>query len=278
MYKDILVHIPSVQSARPVIGAALSLAKRGAGRVDAVAFGYEPVVAQVALDGAAAVATVLEVQQERALEQADAVLSVFEAEAKLSGVTYALRSFTAAPADAPRIIGELSRLYELTVVTQPEPGRSIFDDLIPQSALFNSGGPILIIPYVQKDPVTNDSVLICWNGSREAARAVRDAMPFIVAAKSVRIIAVNERRLDAGEATARALVVHLARQGVASDVEEVTGSGSDVYNSILSRASDYGADLLVMGGYGHSRLREIILGGVTRGVFETMTVPVLMSH
>ena len=277
MFKHILVHVPSTQSARPVIECSTSLAAALGASLDAVAFGYEPVTAELAFEGAAAVAAVVEVQRERALQEANSALAVFEAEAKRSSVPYTCRGYSAMPAQAAETMEGLSRLYDLTVASQPEPAKSVYDDVIPEAVLFNSGGPVLVVPYIHRGPFSAKRIAICWDGSRSAARAVRDAMPFLQQADAVDALSVNEDP-DAVETSCTALVAHLGRRGVNASAQRLTSERANVHNTILSAVADFGTNLLVMGGYGHSRLREFVLGGVSRGIFQSMTIPVLMSH
>jgi nucleotide-binding universal stress UspA family protein len=280
MFKNILVHIPTERSVRPVVDAAVSLAAARRLHLDAIAIGYESMnaVGMVAEGGGAAVAAVMGFEHDRALERADAAISVFEIEAKLANIAYGIRSLVAIPAEAEETMGELARLYDLTVVLQPETSQSGYDNIVPQGVLFNSGGPVLMIPYIHKGPLDARHVGIAWDGSRLAARALRDALPFVTAAQAVTVIAVNEDRHDGSEAHSDQIVSHLARRGVKARLERLTADRDNVHGTILSIAADTNIGLLVMGGYGHSRLKERILGGVTRGIFESMTVPVLMSH
>lgn len=280
MFRNILVHIPSERSVRPVIDVAVSLATARRSHLDAVAIGYESMsAAGMVVDGyGAAVAAVMDVEHERALERADAAISVFEIEAKLANVAYGTRTFAAIPAEAGDTMGELARLYDLSVVLQPEGSHFSYDNIIPETVLFNSGGPMLMVPYIHKGPLDARRVGIAWDGSRLAARALRDALPFLTAAEAVTVIAVNEDRENAGEASSDHVASHLARRGIKSRVERLTADRDNVQGTILSVAADNDIGLLVMGGYGHSRLKERILGGVTRAMFDSTTVPVLMSH
>lgn len=277
MFRNILVHIPSERPIRPVIDVAIALAITRRSHLDAVAIGYESMsaVGMVVEGGSAAVAAVMGVEQERALERANAAISVFEVEARLAKIAYGSRAIAAIPADAEQTIGALSRLYDLTVVLQPEFATASHDNVIPQGILFNSGGPMLMVPYIHKGPLDANHVGIAWDGSRAAARALHDAMPFLMGAKAVTVVAVNE---TAGEASSDQLVGHLARRGIAAQVQRLTADRGNIQSTILSIAAESNIGLLAMGGYGHSRLKERILGGVTRGMFEAMTVPVLMSH
>jgi nucleotide-binding universal stress UspA family protein len=280
MSGNILVHIPSERSVRPVIDVAVSLATARRSHLDAIAIGYESMsaVGMVVEGGGAAVAAVMGVEHDRALERANAAISVFEIEAKLANITYGTRTLATIPAEAEETMGELARLYDLTVVLQPEPSQFSYDNIVPQAVLFNSGGPMLMVPYIHKGPLDARHVGIAWDGSRLASRALRDALLFLTAAQAVTVIAVNEERRDDSEANSDQIVSHLARRGIKARVERLTADRDNVHGTILSMAADTNIGLLVMGGYGHSRLRERILGGVTRGIFESMTVPVLMSH
>jgi len=277
MFRNILVHIPSERQVRPVIDVAVGLTMAHPCHLDAVAVGYESIgaAAMVVDGGSAAVASVMGFEEQRALERANAAISIFEVEAKLANIAYGTRALAMIPADAAEAVGELGRLYDLTIVLQPDASNATYDSLIPQGILFGSGGPMLMVPYIHKGPLDARHVGIAWDGSRLAARALRDALPFLTRAKAVTVIAVNE---SMGETSSDKVVQHLARHGIAAGVERLTADHGNVHGTILSIAADTGIGLLVMGGYGHSRLKERILGGVTRGMLESITVPVLMSH
>jgi nucleotide-binding universal stress UspA family protein len=277
MFRNILVHLPSERPVRPVVDLAIALSAARRSHLDAVAAGYESMgsIGMVAEGGGAAVAAVMGDEQERALERANAAISVFEIEAKLAKIAYGVRSFAAVPAEAGQTIATLARLYDMTIVLQPDSSNASYDNYIPHEILFNSGGPMLMVPYIQKGPLDAQHVGIAWDGSRLAARAWRDALPFLMGAKAVTVIAVNE---EASEASSDRLVSHLTRRGIAARVQRLTTERGNVQGAILSIAAESNMGLLVMGGYGHSRLHERILGGVTRSMFDTMTVPVLMSH
>ena len=277
MFRNILVHLPSERPVRPVIDVAVALSVARRSHLDAVAVGYETMatIGMVAEGGGAAVAAVMGDEWQRALERANAALSVFEIEAKLAKIAYGVMSFAAVPAEAGEAIGTLARLYDMTIVLQPESSSASYDNYIPQEVLFNSGGPMLMVPYIHHGPLDAQHVGIAWDGSRLAARAWRDALPFLMGAKAVTVIAVNEQP---SEASSDRLVSHLTRRGIAARVQRLTADRGNVQGAILSIAAESSMGLLVMGGYGHSRLHERILGGVTRSMFDTMTVPVLMSH
>ena len=277
MFRNILVHVPSERPVRPVIDVAVALTIARRSHLDAISIGYESMSAAglIVDGGGAAVAAVMGAEQERAQERADAAMAVFETEAKLAKIAYGTRTLVASPAEAGQTVSAVARLYDRTIVLQPESSKGGYDNEIPQQILFNSGGPMLMVPYIHKGPLDAHHVGVAWDGSRLAARALRDAMPFLMGAKAVTVIAINE---EAGEASSDQIVAHLGRRGIAARAQRLTTDHSDVQGAILSIAAESSMGLLVMGGYGHSRLQERILGGVTRSMFDVMTVPVLMSH
>jgi len=277
MLRDILVHIPSERPTRPVVDAAVSLAVTRAAHLDAVSIGYDTTNVDLAPDGGAAIAVVIEIEHERALARANAALAVFETESRNAEISYGLQALTGASVEVATSASALARLYDLTIVLQPEPGVDTFDNTIPQEILFQSGGPVLLIPFTHKGPFEPKHIGIAWDGSRLAARALRDAAPFLARAHAITIITINAAEIPP-EVSAATLVAHLARRGLAAGVVSMSADRADIQPTILSIAADSGLDLIVMGGYGHLRLQERILGGVTRGMFQSMTVPTLMSH
>jgi len=277
MLQNILVHIPSEREIRPIIDGAVSVAITRAAHLDAVSIGFETTPMGFAMDGGAAIAATFEVERERALARANAALAVFETEVRNAGITYRLRPLAGTPAEAAATIGTLARLYDLTIVLQPEFERVTFDNTIPQEILFQSGGPVLFIPFIHRGPFDPKHIGIAWDGGRLAARALRDAAPFLTRAETITIVSVNEAEI-AEEVSAANLAAQLARRGVTAQIERMKAGRTEIQPIILSIATDIGLDLIIMGGYGHSRLNERILGGVTRGMLESMTVPTLMSH
>jgi nucleotide-binding universal stress UspA family protein len=277
MYRNLLVHIPTERSPRPAVDGSISFALKCGAHVDAIAVGYEsannvPFVAE----GSAAVAAIFELEHDRAIERAIGALAVFEVEARAAKIIHASHPIAGSLAEAADYIGARSRLCDLTVVSQPEPDLVSFDNLLPQEILFQSGGPVLVMPYTFRDAIRISNIGICWDGSRLAARALRDAMPLLSQADRLSIVAVNEA--VSPEASAARLVVRLASLGLPAKIIPVQSDHSNVQPTILSIAADEGLDMLVIGGYGHSRLQETVLGGVTREMFRSMTVPTLMSH
>jgi nucleotide-binding universal stress UspA family protein len=174
--------------------------------------------------------------------------------------------------------GSIGRRFDLLVVGQAEPAKVQPEELIAEGGLFTSGRPIVIVPYINKSPLKLDRVMVAWDASRNAARAIADAMPFLERAKAIDVVIVASDRVKSDEIPGADIGQHLARHGLNVEVKRIVATETDVASTILSHAADTGADFLVMGGYGHSRLREFILGGATRGILSSMTIPALMSH
>jgi nucleotide-binding universal stress UspA family protein len=135
-----------------------------------------------------------------------------------------------------------------------------------------------VVPYIQKAAVKLDRIIVAWDASRNAARAVADALPLLVKAKAIDVVIVASERPKSDEIAGADIGQHLARYGLRVEVKRIVATDTDVADTLLSHAADTAADFMVMGGYGHSRLREFVLGGVTRGILSSMTIPVLMSH
>ena len=173
----------------------------------------------------------------------------------------------------------MARRFDLSVLQQSG-ANGANNDLLIEAALFSSGRPVMIVPYIQKAGLKLGHVLCCWDGGAAAARAINDALPFLRKAETVEIVVVvNERARYPKRAIHGAEIAgHLEHHGIKAEVKTISESQIDVTDSILSYAADCSADMIVMGGYGHSRLREFVLGGATRGILSTMTVPVFMSH
>jgi len=281
MIKDILVHIPTERSMRPVTDASISLAVTLGAHLDALALGYVSAgaLAYVADAGAAAVvASAFDIEEERAAERATIALSAFETEARHACVSYACRSIVDFPAEAAATIGAASRLYDLAVVLQPQADLQTFDDTMATEVLLQAGGPVLFVPHIFRGAFKAKRIGICWDGSRLAARALKDARPFLAQADAVFAISINAADNVPPGASPENLAKLLARAGLSVKLIDLPATRTEIQPSILSLAGDESLDMLVMGAYGHSRLWEGILGGVTREMLQTMTVPTLMAH
>ena len=278
MFNQLLVLLPTERPSRPVIDGSVLLTMACNAHLDALAIGYETANLPDAAIGGVPAAMVVEETRRRALERAEAAMSVFETEAKCAGIPHHCRATSTTPGAAISIASAAARVHDLTIALQPEPERDTFDNDVPQEVLFQAGGPILFIPYAFRGPFAARRIGICWDGSRLAGRAVRDAMPLLRRADAITIISLSNGDEIPAEASTDRLVQYLARLGLPATAVNFPASHSEIQPAILSVAADERLDLLVMGGYGHSRLQERFLGGVTRAMLRSMTVPTLMSH
>jgi nucleotide-binding universal stress UspA family protein len=172
-----------------------------------------------------------------------------------------------------------ARYADLVVVGQagPEPMPTPSD--LPETVALTTGRPVLVVPYIGAKP-PGKIVLLCWNASREAARAAADALPFLKAAQEVIVLVISPTASAGGHGAEPGAdaAAWLARHGVKVTVQRDVAPDADVGGVILSRAADHDAGLIVMGIYGHSRMREMVLGGASRTLLASMTVPIFMSH
>jgi nucleotide-binding universal stress UspA family protein len=275
MINDIVVSL-TVGKPRDVAGDfAISVAATFGAHLSAVAFAYEPVVGGmlVPVPDASFLET-FRTENSRAAERAK---REFDEATRRAGLRSDSVAFPATADEAARRFGEIAREYDLSVLAQAEPDDDVAETLAIEAALFNSGRPVLVVPYIQSTGLKLDRVMICWDGSRNAARAVADAMPLLRRAGAIEVVTIESRERR-NELVGARIAEHLARHGLEVELKPIVGSDSDVAATILSHAADSAADLVVMGGYGHSRLREFILGGATDGMLRSMTVPTLMAH
>lgn len=276
MIKDIVLALALGRTRDPACDYALSVAAAFDAHLSAIGFAYEPILPVVDIGSAIPIELIDKEREINRKSAADAI-SRFEESARLSAISSDSRVVEASTAGVAQVFGAIARSFDLSVVGQADP-QSTLDDLMIEGALFDSGRPVLIVPYIQRAPLKLDCITVGWDGSRNAARAVNDAMPFLIRAKKVEVVTINTNEDKSGDIAGVEITRHLARHHVKVELRRIASPDLDVANTILSDAADRGTDLLVMGGYGHSRLREFVLGGATRGILSSMTVPTLMSH
>ena len=291
MIKDIIVKLRVGEPASPAEDYAVSVAATFDAHLTGIAFLYYPIVPVA--DSGYTLADIygsrsgagnlppemIETQQLDNAAAAKAAIDRFATASARAGVSAEPLTPGANFAGVGDQFGRIARHFDLSVVGQAEPETSAIEDKIVEAALFDSGRPAIVVPYIQKAPLKLDRVMVCWDGSRSAARAIADAMPFLERAGLVEVVIIvaNERDKQY-EIEGVDMDQHLARHGLNVDVKRIDYGDLDVADALLSHAADYDADFIVMGGYGHSRLREFVLGGVTRSILRRMTAPVLMSH
>ena len=277
--KDILVQLdPSAASERR-LEVACQLARQhnahlhGLCVVDLAGIG-----AQLYVDdfGAARVVEQLRVQAKAA---AAGVEERFQERMRTEGFTH---EWTLDAGPAQDVVTDYARLVDLSILGQSDPANPgvTAGTAIVEHVLFSSGRPVLMVPYAGTFGPIGNKVLIGWAPRREAARAVNDALPLIATNATVTVLTIIPRD-DAvshpGLSTAP-IVEHMIRHGLKVQGREVVAGDVSAGDVLLNTAADESADLLVVGAYGHSRVRELVMGGVTRTLLEQATLPILMSH
>ena len=274
-YKTILVHMDN--SARA--SACLDIAVRLARRHNAHLVGLHALTRVELPSYALAVAgdTILEFQKRMGNESAGRAEAVFRKTIEREALPSAEGRFSFD--DATEAVSLHARYADLIVLSQPDPSGegSVTSEFAPLVTL-RAGRPVLMVPYIGSFDTLGRHPLVAWNTTRESTRAVTDAIPLLQLADTVSVIVFNPRAQDHGQIPGADIGLFLARHGVRVEVSHYNAEDIDAGNQLLSRAADLGSDLIVMGSYGHSRLQEMVMGGVTRTILESMTVPVLMSH
>jgi len=276
MIKDILVNLSLGERGGFAGDYAISIATAFEAHVAGIAFLYDPVIP---LSGAGYIpADVIDSQERDNADATRAATDRFAQAAARAGVSAEPLTLSTSVAGAGEQFSRLARRFDLAVIGQAEPDTNAIEEVISEAALFESGRPIIIVPYIQKAPLKLDRVMVCWDGGRQAARAAADAMPLLERAGRVEVVIVADESGKDDEIAGADMGQHLARHGLDVEVKRMAMGDIDVADVLLSHAADIAADLIVMGGYCHSRLREFVLGGVTRSILGSMTVPVFMSH
>lgn len=275
MIKDVLVNLSLNAKKDAAVAYAIALARAFDAHVAGVAFAYEPIIGATVMGGIPN--SLIEAQRAESERAAEAVKAKFDEAVRREGLSAESHVFTASVAGAADQFGWMARRFDLSVVQQAEQETVPAEALIAEAALFQSGRPVIVVPYIHIGELKLDRVMVCWDGGRAAARAIGDAIPLLARARTVEVVIVTGEEGKRDTIPGADVGQHLARHGLNVEVERIVSSGN-VHETLLSHAADTSADLIVMGGYGHSRLREFILGGVTRGMLASMTVPCFMSH
>jgi nucleotide-binding universal stress UspA family protein len=276
MIKDLVVNLNVGTDRDPAAQFAISIAAGFGAHITGIAFAFDPAMTPNIIDGLSA--TWIDAQRAENLAAAQQAVDRFQAAVKPHGVSAECRIIDSSLGSAANRFGRIARRFDLSVVGQTSPDLALPEDLIIEAALFESGRPVVVVPYIQQSELQLDHILICWDHSRNAARAVGDALPFLAQSKKVEIVVVARSDARADDLPGADLARHLARHNLNVEIKRLIAPDMDVSNTVLSYAADSGADFIVMGGYGHSRLREFVLGGATRGMLQSMTIPVLMAH
>jgi nucleotide-binding universal stress UspA family protein len=275
-YKTILAHFDSTERAAKRLQVAASLAEDFDAHLAAVYSIVSPLYSEpFVADGGAFVAQELLRFQEKKDQQAR------ESFDQLSATLGRPIEWRTDAGDPASVVCEHGRYADLLVLGQYDEDQA--NDVTPDfigRVILGSGRPVLVVPYAGEFQTVGKRIMVPWNASRESARAVSSAMPLLKAADEVQITTFNAKGGEGGhgDAPGTDVATYLARHGVKAIVSGSVSKEVDVGAQILSRADDFGTDLIVMGGYGHSRAFEFVMGGATRTILSSMTVPVLFAH
>ena len=273
--KDIITLI-DLKEPRHATKVALELAQKTDAHVTGLGLAFDPVIP--GFISAPMPSDFLDVAREQSMDAAKDAVSSFEEASRRNGTKCEGRiAKIVSGGTADPFLAQI-RMSDLVVLGQDD-GKATepMREMLIEAALFDSGVPVLLVPYIGSPAFKTDHVMIAWDGSRTAISAVHAALPMLQLAQKVSVVIVDKGQKKVGEPGAD-LATYLSRHGLNVNVETIAKPQTTVADALLNFISDNGVDLVVMGGYGHSRMREFVLGGVTLSMLKSMTVPVLMAH
>jgi nucleotide-binding universal stress UspA family protein len=274
--RDILLALTTYPDPTPVsvVEGAVSFATSVGSHIAAIACEVHVQVPGSFLSGSL-VGGLAKHEAHESLKNARALLAAFESTAEKAGVTHERILERCLTQQLPTRLVEYARLRDLTIVSVPEP----YDQWYAEAIIFGSGRPTLVLPESPPfRPFELNTVVVAWDFSRPAARAVADAIPILEKAKIVRIVTVTNEKVIDTKHSSEELAKNLSRHGIDVIVDRVDAAGRSIGESLTREIASYNADLLVMGAYGHSRFREFVLGGATKSMLSKPLLPILFSH
>ncbi len=274
--KDILLLLDTAEGPSQSADTAIDLANRFGAHVTALALSVDPIVPGLVV--APIPIELIEASREAAMKIATDAVARFEELARRSDISRETRIAEVLMGGIPQTFSIATRLTDLVVIGQDHPDhREPLREVLIETALFEGIAPILFVPYIAREPLKTNKVMVAWDGSRPAARAIHAAVALLPAGTSISIVMIGSAADQVGEPGAD-LATWLARHRFRVSIETLPSAGLTVAQTMLNHVADRGFDLVVMGGYGHSWIREALIGGATRDILAAMTVPVLMAH
>ena len=278
-FRNVLVHIDDTKPCAARIEAAVALAAAHEARLTGLYVIGEATM-PTSLLGLLPTAA-LEDYRRGLRDKAEETAGRFRKRVERAGLSVDCRIDEADKEELAAVVAVHARYCDLAILGQPDPddpppgGRGL-----PDHVILTCGRPVLMVPYIGAGATLGTRVMVAWDAGREAARAVNDALPMLERAKNVLVLLINPASTPTGhgEVPGADISLHLARHNVKVETRPLEASDIGIADLLLSQLADENVDLLVMGAYGHSRAREFVLGGVTREILRSMTVPVLMSH
>jgi nucleotide-binding universal stress UspA family protein len=276
-YRDILVHLTLDPRNAARTQLAIAMARRFGARVSGLYTVPPPNVPYYM--GEYIPTELIQKQMDEAQKSSVGAKEQFLSICSNAGIDHRWLSSDLAPVEALRLS---SRASDVALVGQPDPNPSdpatipYGTDVLPHELALQAGRPILAVPHTGEVGDVGRRVLVAWNGKREAARALHDAMPLLRGAEVVHIVTINTERK--GRTPLAEIAGHMQRHGLRLETAVVNANGQKVGLALLAEAQARSCDLMVMGAFGHSRLREMVFGGVTESVLANMSLPVLLSN
>jgi nucleotide-binding universal stress UspA family protein len=277
-YKNILVYLDQGASNKERVNTAIAIAIAHSAQLTGVVVNALPnssILKRLGIGKSDAL-------MEQARVNAQVTIERFQLQTDKAGVEADTQVIECLEGKAPEKLARMARIFDLSIMRQANPDKpnASFIAELSEEVMFSSGRPVFFMPYIGAHNIPCKTGLIAWDGSKAATRAVHDALPILEMMEKGTILIVDADKIEhytdlkPGEALSR----HLSAHGINNVVSRIPRGQTSTSTVILNEISDTGADILVMGGYGTPKLREIMLGGVTRTLFECMTVPVFMSH
>ncbi|MCP4010614.1 MAG: universal stress protein [Proteobacteria bacterium] len=277
-YKNILVYLDQGASNKERVNTAIAIATEHNAQLTGVVVNALPnssILSRLGIGKGDAL-------MEQARVDAQVVIERFEQQTDKAGVKADTRVIECLEGKAPEKLARMARIFDLSIMRQANPDKpnASFIAELSEEVMFSSGRPVFFMPYIGAHNIPCKNGLVAWDGSKAATRAIHDALPILEMMDKVVILIVDADKIEhyteskPGEELSR----HLSAHGVNNSISRIPKGDASTSTVILNELSDTGADILIMGGYGTPKLREVMLGGVTRTLFECMTVPVFMSH
>ena len=278
MIKDLLVHLEGNQEDNVRLAYAELIAKKHDAFVTGLFCNIVPENIYAAGDGSMMAARAASQMQDAAIEFGDKTEARLRGKLDKIGTKTELRRLDLTSTQAGHAVAAEARTTDLMIATRPYNHHSASPELL-EAVLFNSGRGVLFVPPAIKPKGDIDQVVIAWRNTRESARAVSEAMPILMASKNVTVAMVAEKNApeSEGEMPGADIARHLDRHDVNVEIRQISG-WSNPAEALLNEVEKTNSKMLVMGGYGHSRFREWVLGGVTRDILSTAEIPVLLCH
>lgn len=274
--KDILT-ILDLAGDQPAAKYALEFGRNHDAHVTGLAVSFEPVVPAFA--AAPMPVDYLQAAHDQAIAAANEAKKEFDELARLAGVNNESRVSEILTGGPLENVLVHCRPTDMVVIGQANPDRpEPMRELLIETVLFESGVPVLLVPYIGSTSFQPKNVLVGWDGSSTATRAIHSALPVLEKADEITLLVIEKSSNAANGQPGADVANYLARHNMKVTIKVITNPQTGIADTVLNHVSESGNDLVVMGGYGHSRMREFLFGGATREILESMTVPVLMAH